>query len=100
MKIDNTMALNSYSNLHTNKLTQPSQESQDKLLREQTDAFEAFMVKQILDIALKEDEKNSLFPKTAGSDIYKSMYNDTMSGALSGNLGFSDILYDFLKQRG
>lgn len=100
MKIDNTMALNSYNNLNAQKIKSANTASQDELLREQTDAFEAFLVKQVLDIALAEDEKNSLFPKAAGSDIYKSMYNDTMSQALSGNLGFSELLYDFLKQRG
>ncbi|KEA46510.1 rod-binding protein [Campylobacter mucosalis] len=99
MQIDNTMALNAYSNLRTNKLKEQSVAQQDKLLKEQTDAFESFLVKQVLDIALKDDEKNSLFPKTAGSDIYKSMYNDTMSQSLGGNLGFSDLLFNFLKQR-
>ncbi|MCR4941281.1 MAG: rod-binding protein [Campylobacter sp.] len=108
--IDNTMALNAYSNLATSRLLQAAnskdenvrakfQAEQDVKLREQTDAFESFMVKSFLDIALKESDKNTLFPKSAGSDIYKSMYNDTMSRALSGNLGFSDLLYNFLKQR-
>lgn len=100
MKIDNTLALNAYSNIQTQKIGHKLDSEQDKLLKEQTDAFEAFLVKEILDIALKDDDKSTLFPKTAGSDIYKSMYNDTMSNALSGGLGFSDLLYDFLKQRG
>lgn len=96
MQIDNTMAINSFHAANTNSITQARQ---DKLLREQTDSFEAFLVKEILDISLKEDETNQLFPKAAGADIYKSMYNDTMSRALSGGLGFSELLYNFLKER-
>ena len=95
MQIDNTLALNSYNDISANKIKNANAK-QDALLKEQTDAFEAFMVKAVLDIALKEDDKNSLYPKAAGSDIYRSMYN--MSKALSGNLGFSELLYDFLKR--
>lgn len=99
MQVDTTLALNSYNKIKTDTITSHKDKSNDKLLREQTDAFESFLVKEILDISLKETETNELFPKTAGADIYKSMYNDTMSRALSGGLGFSDLLYDFLKQR-
>jgi len=70
----------------------------DVLLKEQTDKFEAFFLKQILDIALNSDDQNSLYPKDAGDKIYKSMYNDTMSNALSGHLGFSEMLFDYLKE--
>ena len=70
----------------------------DALLKEQTDKFEAFFLKQILDIALNSDEQNSLYPKDAGDKIYKSMYNDTMSNALSGHLGFSEMLFNYLKE--
>ena len=97
MQIDNTLALNSYNDISANKIKNANAK-QDALLKEQTDAFEAFMVKAVLDIALKEDDKNSLYPKAAGNDIYRSMYNDAMSKALSGNLGFSELLYDFLKR--
>ena len=68
----------------------------DALLKEQTDQFEAYFVKQVLDIAMKSD--SGLFPKDAGDKIYKSMYNDTMGTALSGGLGLSQMLFDFLKQ--
>ncbi|MDE5591828.1 MAG: rod-binding protein [Helicobacter sp.] len=67
----------------------------DALLREQTDSFEALIVKHMLDTALKMDE--SLFPKEAGHDIYQSMYRDTLSQSLSGSFGFSDLLFDYLK---
>ncbi len=72
----------------------------DVALREQTDKFEAFFVKQILDIAINSEDnnENSLFPKDAGDKIYKSMYNDTMSNALSGKLGLSEMLFTYLKE--
>jgi hypothetical protein len=106
INIDNQMALNAYNNLQTSKIMDKNlnkadtkdQTKQDMLLKEQTDAFEAFMVKAVLDVAIKNE--NSLFGKDAADGIYNSMYNDTMSRALSGNLGFSQLLYDFLKQRG
>ncbi|WP_321224411.1 hypothetical protein, partial [Campylobacter sp.] len=58
-----------------------------KALREQTDAFESFFVKMVLDIAIKTE--NPLFGKDAGDEIYGSMYRQTMSEALSGGFGFS-----------
>lgn len=64
-------------------------------LREQTDAFEALLLKQILDISLKMDD--SLYEKAPGHDIYESMYRDTLSESLSGGFGFSDLLFDYLK---
>lgn len=70
----------------------------DALLKEQTDKFEAFFLKQVLDIALNSNEENTLFEKDAGDKIYKSMYNDTMSNALSGDLGLSEMLFKFLKE--
>ncbi|WP_170018993.1 rod-binding protein [Campylobacter sp. RM16190] len=96
MNIDNQLAINAYNNIATNSITRSKSEN-DKLLKEQTDAFEAFLVKSVLDIALKDE--NPLFPKDAGDKIYSSMYNDTMSRALSGNLGFSELLFNFLKER-
>lgn len=69
----------------------------DAALREQTDAFEAFLIKSVLDISLKN--KVSLFGKDASDEIYSSMYNDAMSKALSGGMGFSELLFNFLKER-
>lgn len=69
----------------------------DAKLKEKTDAFEALIVKQMLDIAL--DEKYSIFPDDAGKDIYKSMYTDALSNAISGKFGYSQMLFDFLKER-
>ena len=70
--------------------------STDAKLKEQTDKFEAFFIKKVLDISLKND--NKLFEKDAGDKIYNSMYNDTMSNALTGKFGFSEMLFDFLKE--
>ncbi len=70
----------------------------DAKLKEQTDKFEAFFIAKILDVSTKSE--NTLFPKSAGEDIYKSMYNDTMSNKLSGHFGFSELLFNYLKHRG
>ncbi len=70
----------------------------DAKLKEQTDKFEAVFIKEILDVSIKSD--NSLFPKSAGEDIYRSMYNEAMSDQLSGKFGFSELLYNFLKKEG
>jgi len=70
--------------------------STDARLKEQTDKFEAFFIKQVLDISLKND--NKLFEKDAGDKIYNSMYNDAMSNSLTGKFGFSEMLFSFLKE--
>lgn len=98
MQVDNSLALDAYNKLSTSNLKDKSLSKDDALLKEQTDAFEAFLVKEVLDISIKNE--SSLFPKDAGDKIYSSMYNDTMSKALSGGLGFSEMLFNFLKERG
>lgn len=70
----------------------------DVRLREQTDKFEAFLIKQILDIGMQNN--NELFPKDAGEKIYNSMYNDAISTKMSGGFGFSEMLFNFLKEQG
>ncbi|ABK83367.1 rod-binding protein [Campylobacter fetus] len=98
MQVDNSLALDSYNSLSTSSINSNLKDSKnDELLREQTDAFEAFLLKEVLDISIKNE--NSLFPQDAGDKIYSSMYNDTMSKALSGGLGFSEMLFNFLKER-
>ena len=56
---------------------------------------------EILNFYLKEalNNKNSLFPKSPGEDIYKSMYQETLSKELSGNFGYSELLYNYLKNK-
>ena len=68
-----------------------------KKLKEQTDKFEALILKQMLDISLKSED--SLFGKTTGSHIYKSMYNEALSEQLSGGFGYSKMLFEFLTKK-
>lgn len=64
-------------------------------LREQTDNFEALLLKQTLDIAMPAE--NPLFGKGAGSEIYRSLYHETLASALSGGFGYSELLFNFLQ---
>ena len=66
-------------------------------LKEVCKDFESEILKFYLKEAL--DNKNSIFPKSAGEDIYKSMYQDTLSKELSGNFGYSELLYNYLKNK-
>jgi Rod binding domain-containing protein len=68
----------------------------DKKLKEQTDKFEAYFIKQIFDIALKSD--NPLFGKDAADKIYRSMYNDALSQKSAGSFGYSELLFNYLKE--
>jgi len=89
LDIDNSVALTAFDkDLTVNTVD-------EQRLKESTDAFESFLVKQVLDISLKKE--NSLYGKDAGDKIYNSMYNDTMSKSLSGGFGFSELLFNFLK---
>ena len=91
--IDNSMAL-MYSRYNPQNVK--IQNSTDERLKEQTDKFEAFFIKKVLDISIKND--NKLFEKDAGDKIYNSMYNDAMSNSLTGEFGFSEMLFNFLKE--
>ena len=72
--------------------------AKDKALKKQTDAFEAIIVKMLLDNALK-DEKNLFSSQNdPGEKIYKSMYREELSNASAGSFGFSQMLYDYLSQ--
>jgi len=68
-----------------------------KKLKQLCNDFES----EILIFYLKQalDSKNSLYPKSPGEDIYKSMYQETLSKSLSGNFGYSELLYNFLKNK-
>ena len=93
LKIDNTLAL-----LKSKTVPKIDKNVNDAKLKEETDKFEAIFIKILLDSSIKE--KNLLFPKSAGEEIYRSMYNEAMSDKLSGNFGFSELLFNFLKERG
>ncbi|MDR2153378.1 MAG: rod-binding protein [Helicobacteraceae bacterium] len=66
-------------------------------LKEQTDNFEALLLKQTLDIAMSGDDP--LFGKSAGSEIYRSLYHETLASALSGSFGYSELLFNFLQNK-
>ena len=66
-------------------------------LKEQTDAFEAIIIKTLLDQAMQA--KDPLLPKDPGRDIYNSMMNDERSKQLSGAFGYSDLLFNYLVEK-
>ncbi|WP_163555712.1 hypothetical protein [Helicobacter suis] len=74
-----------------------SKKNNDEQLKVQTDAFESLLLKFMLDTALKLD--NPLYPKQPGSEIYQSMYKESLSNQLSGHFGYSELLFNFLKDQ-
>lgn len=93
MQIDNTQALNSLNsapqgNLKTDNLAK---------LKEQTDSFEALIIKNMLDISMKME--NSILPEEPGKKIYNSMYKDTLSKELAGGFGYSELMFNYLKEK-
>lgn len=91
--IDNSLALMQSGFKPQNVNTDNIDEAK---LKEQTDKFEAFFIKKVLDISLKHE--NKLFPKDPGDKIYNSMYNDAISTSMSGKFGFSELLFNHLKE--
>ncbi|WP_428738281.1 rod-binding protein [Sulfurimonas sp.] len=72
---------------------------ENEALKKQTDAFEAIIVKMLMDNAMK-DEKNLFSSQNdPGDKIYKSMYREELSKASAGSFGFSQMLYDYLSQK-
>jgi len=72
---------------------------EDKALREQTDNFEAVILKMLMDNAAKNDNDIFSSQKDPGDKIYKSMYRDELSKASAGGFGFSQMLYDYLSEK-
>ncbi|MDU7693044.1 MAG: Rod binding protein [Helicobacter sp.] len=81
----------------TNIIPRINVKESDAKLREQTDAFEALILKTLLDVSLHFD--NPLYPKEAGSEIYEGMYKDSLGKQLAGNFGYSELLFNYLKQK-
>lgn len=67
-------------------------------LREKTDQFEAIIIKMMLDEAMK-DEKNVFSTNDPGDKIFKSMYREELSNVSAGGFGFSQMLFEHLKQK-
>jgi len=63
-------------------------------LKKQTDQFEAIILKQLLDTSMKDE--NTLFGKDPGDKIYNSMYRDEISKIGAGNMGISQMLFEYL----
>jgi len=78
-----------YKNIDSSKL-------EDESLRKVSNDFEAFFMKQLLDISLKD---SNIAGEGSGSDIVKGMYTDAISRQSAGTLGISDMLYNFLSER-
>ncbi|RXK11886.1 hypothetical protein CP965_11945 [Halarcobacter mediterraneus] len=81
--------VDNYKNVDASKL-------EDEALRKVSDDFEAFFMKQLLDISLKDSK---LAGESSGSEIIKSMYTDAVSRQTNGMVGISDMLYNFLSER-
>ena len=94
MKLDPSASLGAYQ---ASKTPMIDKNSSDEKLREQTDAFEAILLKFMLDTSLNLD--SPLYPKQPGADIYQSMYKDTLASHLSGGFGYSQALFDWLKEQ-
>ena len=79
-----------------NKINIPNTKDLKKL-KQVCDDFES----ELLNFYIKEalNSKNELFPESPGEKIYKSMYQEELSKTLSGNFGYSKLLFDYLKDK-
>jgi Rod binding domain-containing protein len=84
-------------NINTHHKIDISKKENLKQLKQSCDDFES----EILNFYLKDalSSKNSLFPETPGEKIYKSMYQEQLSKDLSGNFGYSKLLFNYLKKK-
>jgi len=82
-----------------NALPKIDKTKDEKELREQTDAFEAVILKMLMDNAM-QDEKNIFSQQNdPGDKIYKSMYREELAKASAGGFGFSQMLFEFLTRK-
>ncbi|MEF3191795.1 MAG: Rod binding protein [Campylobacterales bacterium] len=72
--------------------------SDEKRLKEVVNDFEALFLAQYLEKGLEGCD--TLFGNATGADIYKSMYIDAISRQVGGGLGISQLIVDYLKERG
>nr|WP_275758463.1 rod-binding protein [Sulfurimonas sp. SAG-AH-194-C21] len=85
-------------NIQNTNIPKINEKTDDKELREQTDAFEAVIIKMLMDNAAKNDTDVFSSQNDPGDKIYKSMYRDELSKASAGGFGFSQMLYDYLSR--
>lgn len=84
----NTLNSKKYENINVDNM------ETDKL-KKVCDDFESFFLKQIMDVSLKS---TNIAGEEVGSDIIKGMYTDTLSTSVSGGMGISNMLYEFLSK--
>ena len=85
--------------LHSTKIPTPQEGMDAAALKAQTDAFEAVIVKMLLDNAMKDDKDIFSSQKDPGDAIYKSMYRDELSKVSAGSFGFSEMLFEYLSAK-
>lgn len=95
MRIDQTALLQKAA--MARKTPQIDEHVQNEKLKEQCDAFEAIILKMLLDETMKGNDP--LLPKDPGRDIYRSMMNDQRAKELSGAFGYSELLYNYLSEK-
>jgi len=95
----NALGTQSQLALQNSEIPKIDTRAEDKALREQTDAFEAVIIKMMMDNAMKDEKDLFSSQNDPGDKIYKSMYRDELSRASAGSFGFSQMLYDYLSQK-
>ncbi|MEO1924044.1 MAG: rod-binding protein [Nautiliaceae bacterium] len=87
----NTITISQYNRINL--------ENPEKLkkLKQVCNDFES----EVLNFFLKEalNPKSSIFPQSPGEKIYRSMYQEALSKELSGNFGYSELLFNYLKDK-
>lgn len=79
---------------NVNKVKQEDLKNKDlEQLKKVSDDFESFFLNQIMDVSL---QSTNIAGEGAGSDIVKSMYIQSIAENSAGNLGISNMLYEFL----
>lgn len=88
------------SSVENQRLPTIDKNSDAQALRKQTDQFEAVIVKMMLDNAMKDEQNIFNSSNDPGDKIYKSMFRDELSKASAGSFGFSQMLFEYLSERG
>jgi peptidoglycan hydrolase FlgJ len=83
------LQVNNIDNVKQEKLKNSSNEQ----LKKVSNDFESFFLNQIMDISLRS---TNIAGEGAGSDIIKSMYIQSIADNSAGNLGISNMIYEFL----
>ncbi len=101
MAISSINSLNAQTDMIVEQNTIPKIDSkaENAELRKQTDAFEAVIIKMMMDNAMQEEKNIFSEQNDPGDKIYKSMFRDELSKASAGSFGFSQMLYDYLSQK-